>query len=60
MILRNERYRGLVHWNVCEWRKDPDTGKRQKRERLRSEWITHVNESVRIVPDELWQRVKRG
>ncbi len=28
MILRNERYRGAVRWNVSEWHKDPDTGKR--------------------------------
>lgn len=37
VILRNERYRGVVHWNTSEWRKDPDSGKRQRVERPRSE-----------------------
>ena len=39
--------------------KDPDTGKRQRITRPRSEWITHVDESQRIVSDELWQRVQQ-
>src|SRR6185437_4011573 len=30
VILRNERYRGVVHWNTSEWRRDPDTGKRRR------------------------------
>src|SRR5258708_5287748 len=29
-ILRNERYRGVVHWNTSEGRKDPDTGRRKR------------------------------
>lgn len=53
-MLRNERYRGVVHWNVSEWRKDPDTGKRQRVVRPRSQWITHADESLRIVSDELF------
>ena len=56
VILRNERYRGVVHWNVSEWRKDPDTGKRSRRLRPRSDWITHIDETQRIVPNELWER----
>jgi len=59
VILRNEQYCGVVRWNVCEWRKDPDTGKRQRVERPRSEWITRTDESLRIVSDELWQRAQR-
>ena len=58
-ILLNERYRGIVHWNVSEWRKDPDTGKRQRIARPRSEWISHADESLRIVADELYERVQR-
>jgi hypothetical protein len=56
VILRNERYRGVVHSNQSEWRKDPDTGKRQRVERPRTEWITRTDDSLRIVSDELWQR----
>ncbi len=58
-ILRNERYRGVVHWNTSEWRKDPDTGKRKRVERPRSEWISYVDESLRIVSDDLWDKVQR-
>jgi site-specific DNA recombinase len=59
IILRNERYRGVVHWNTSEWRKDPDTGKRRRITRPRSEWISYVDESQRIISDELWERAKR-
>jgi site-specific DNA recombinase len=59
VIVRNERYRGFVHWNVSEWRKDPDSGKRKRIMRPRSEWISHVDESIRIVSDDLWERAQR-
>jgi site-specific DNA recombinase len=59
VILRNERYRGVVHWNTSEWRKDPDSGKRQRVERPRSEWITHTDDGLRIVSDALFERVQR-
>ncbi len=56
VILRNERYIGRVHWNQSEWRKDPDTGARHRRQRPRSEWISHQDETQRVVTDELWER----
>jgi site-specific DNA recombinase len=59
VIVRNERYRGVVHWNTSEWRKDPDTGKRKRVMRQRSEWVSFIDESIRIVPDDLWERVQR-
>jgi site-specific DNA recombinase len=59
VMLRNERYRGVVHWNTSEWRKDPDTGKRKRIVRPRSEWISHVDESLRIISDDLWDRAQR-
>jgi site-specific DNA recombinase len=59
VIVRNERYRGVVHWNTSEWRKDCDSGKRSRHPRPRSEWITHTDESLRIVSDQLWQRAQR-
>jgi site-specific DNA recombinase len=58
-ILLNERYRGVVHWNVSEWRKDPDTGKRQRIVRPRSEWISHTDEALRIISDDLYERAQR-
>jgi site-specific DNA recombinase len=59
VIVRNERYRGIVHWNTSEWRKDPDTGKRLRVMRPRSEWITHTDEGLRIVSDALFERAQR-
>jgi hypothetical protein len=59
VIRRNERYRGVVHWNTSEWRKDPDTGRRKRMMRPRAAWISHVDESLKIVSDELWQRAQR-
>ena len=59
MIVRNERYIGRVHWNVSEWQKDPDTGKRTRRMCPRSAWITHTDERLRIVSDELFERAQR-
>jgi site-specific DNA recombinase len=58
VIVRNERYRGVIHWNTSEWRKDPDTGRRKRVVRPRSEWVTHVDESLRIVSDDLWARAQ--
>jgi site-specific DNA recombinase len=59
VILLNPRYKGQVIWNQSEWRKDPDMGKRQRIIRPRSEWITHLDESLRIVPNALWDRAQR-
>lgn len=58
VIVRNERYRGVIHWSTSEWRKDPDTGKRLRVLRPRSEWITHADESLRIVSDALFERAQ--
>jgi len=59
VIVRNERYRGVIHRNASEWRKDPDSGKRKRVVRPRSEWISYVDESLRIVSDDLWNRAQR-
>jgi hypothetical protein len=37
--LKNERYAGRLIWSKSRWLKDPDTGKRVRRERPESEWI---------------------
>ncbi len=57
-ILNNELYIGRLIWNRLSYRKDPETGKRVSRLNPESEWhITDVPE-LRIISDELWQRVK--
>lgn len=55
-MLHNERYIGRLVWNKSQWVKDPDTGKRIRRERPQSEWI--VKTCDRMVDDETWRRVQ--
>jgi site-specific DNA recombinase len=59
VILLNPRYKGEVIWNQSEWRKDPDSGKRQRIMRPQSEWIMHIDESLRIVSDDLWNKAQK-
>jgi site-specific DNA recombinase len=51
-ILHNERYAGRLVWNRSQWVKDPDTGKRLRRERPESEWIVQTCEPM--VDEETW------
>ena len=57
-MVQNERYRGRVHWNTSQWRKDPDSGQRKRIVRPRDEWITRVDESLRIVTDAVWAQAQ--
>jgi site-specific DNA recombinase len=56
-LIPNELYRGHLHWNKSEWRKNPDTGRRTTRARPQSEWISHTIEELRIIDEDLWGRV---
>lgn len=55
-MLTNERYIGRIVWNRSRWDKDPDSGKRTRRERPQSEWI--VNEGPALVDAATWSRVR--
>jgi len=57
-ILRNEKYAGRWIWNRMETRRDPKTGRRRQFPKPESEWIVHEDESLRIVPAELWTHVQ--
>lgn len=54
-ILNNPLYRGRLVWNRREWRRDPDSDKRERRYRVRdqSEWIQNTVPELRIVNDQL-------
>jgi hypothetical protein len=39
VMLRNDRYRGVVVWNRTRKVRDPKTGRRVQRERPKSEWV---------------------
>ncbi len=53
-MLRNERYIGRLVWNRSRWVKNPDTGKRERRERPESEWV--VTECEPFVDRDTWDR----
>jgi len=45
-------------WNKRNYRKNPDTERRTARVNDANEWVLADVPSMRIVPEELWQRVK--
>lgn len=55
-MLHNELYVGRVVWNRSRWEKDPDSGKRIRRERPETEWIVRQVEPV--VDEDTWRRVQ--
>ena len=58
-ILNNELYIGRIIWNRFRWvRSASDSSRRRAVLNPRSEWIVHTDERLRIVPQELWDRVK--
>jgi site-specific DNA recombinase len=58
-ILHNPTYRGQVIWNRVRWARSAANSHRRRRlENPRSEWIVREEERLRIVPQELWERVR--
>ena len=57
-VLRNEKYVGRWIWNRTETRRDPKTGRRRQFPKPESEWFIAEDESLRIVPQELWEQVQ--
>jgi DNA invertase Pin-like site-specific DNA recombinase len=57
-ILRNEKYAGRWVWNRTEFRRDPRTGRRRQFVKPESQWIVHEDESLRVVPRPIWERVQ--
>ena len=55
-ILHRDLYRGIVVWNRS--RKRDDWGQVAQRERPKKEWVQVPMESLRIVSDEIWERVR--
>ena len=57
-LLNNAAYAGRLEWNRCNYIKDPRTGKRVARPNPRSKWEIIEVPNLRIVDDDLWERVK--
>jgi site-specific DNA recombinase len=58
-ILNNERYIGRMNWGRSHWKRGAaDSSKRVNRLiEDRSQWVTHEEPRLRIIPGELWNRV---
>ena len=57
-LLNNELYVGRYVWNRSQWMKDPDTGRRTRFVRPRSEWLIDERPYLRIVDGDTWSRVR--
>ncbi|MCL4678076.1 MAG: recombinase family protein [Alphaproteobacteria bacterium] len=57
-ILNNELYIGQLIWNRLSYVKEPDTGKRISRLNPESAWIKKEVPEMRLVDQELWDKVK--
>jgi DNA invertase Pin-like site-specific DNA recombinase len=57
-ILNNELYIGRLIWNRQSFIKNPDTSKRVARLNPEAEWIVKEVPELRIVDQELWEKVK--
>ena len=58
-ITNNELYRGVRHWNRTQKVLNPADGKKNKRVKPKSEWVRVEVPDLRIVSDELWERVQQ-
>jgi hypothetical protein len=58
VILKNPLYCGRVRWNASQFVRDPDSGKHKRRSRPKADWVEHRDESLRIIPDELYEHVQ--
>jgi site-specific DNA recombinase len=60
-ILNNPLYRGRLIWGRREWRKDPDSPRRERRYRLReeSEWVEVSVPDLRIIDEQTANAIER-
>lgn len=57
-ILNNELYIGQLVWNRLRYMKEPGTGKRVSKLNPEDKWIRQDVPELRIIDDELWQKVR--
>ncbi|MEL6280949.1 MAG: recombinase family protein, partial [Pseudomonadota bacterium] len=57
-ILNNELYVGRLVWNRQRFLKDPETGRRVSRPNPEGEWVIVNTPELRVIDDELWERVQ--
>ena len=59
LMLRNERYRGVLVWNRTQFVKDPDSGRRRAVPRPAAEWVRQPCPELRILEEDRWLAVQR-
>ncbi len=57
-IINNPIYTGRVCWGRSTWVKHPRTGVRTRRDAVAGTTVERTDESLRIVSQDLWERVK--
>ena len=58
-VLHQRKYVGELVWNRSTWLRDPERGgRRVRRDQAEQEWVEVQADSIRIVPDKLWERVQ--
>lgn len=57
-VIHNELYRGVMVWGRQTWSKDRRTGARRSRAAKAADLVRADAEHLRIVPEELWERVR--
>lgn len=57
-ILNNEIYVGRLVWNRSRSKKRLKSGRREFHQRPTAEWVTVDRPALRIVPPDLWERVR--
>jgi site-specific DNA recombinase len=58
-ILNNQTYKGVLVWNRTKGWADPDTGKIEYRPRPKDERCEESRPHLRIIDDDLWDRVRK-
>jgi site-specific DNA recombinase len=58
-MLKNERYLGRQIWGQQSVEHEPGTGRKIQRNNPRSEWKIEERPELRIISDELWDRVQK-
>jgi site-specific DNA recombinase len=57
-VLNNELYCGRYIWNRSRWTTHPETGRRERVDRPRSEWRVEERPELRIVDKATWSAVR--
>ena len=58
-ILNNEIYIGKYTWNKTSSRRNPENGKKKRILKETDKWISIIKPELKIISDELWQKVKQ-